>query len=144
MTSQEGNQYSRLGLVLVLVILVALIIGGIAGIMGYRAFLSEGPGDATIWFRSIPIRSEVDALVTEVSAWPEVESVNYVSEMERYERLRRAVGSLHLLDGSSGNFFPASFELELNQPLHTSEIMRRLQETHGPELVQQVNGGILR
>jgi len=121
-----------------LAILVGLVVGAVVGIVGYRAMLTKEPADMTVWLSNPVTPNQVDALTTEIASWPEVTDVRFVSELERYDRLKRAAGSLHLMEWMHGNPFSPSFEVTLSQPVPGLEVLRRLEEAFEPGLVDGV------
>ncbi len=54
---------------LIVLVVVALVIGGVAAVPGYRAVLAHLPADATIMLRTTtPVESEAETLIAEISA----------------------------------------------------------------------------
>jgi cell division transport system permease protein len=67
------------------------------------------------YLEKAPKPQNVAALTKKLKSFPEVESVNYVSQADALQRFKKHLGvDASLLEGVSKNLLPASFELELH------------------------------
>lgn len=75
-------------------------------------------------------------LLSRVGAYPEVESIRFVSQTEAWESFQKSLGSRSgVLDGLSAEALPASFEIALKpsarDPASIAEVARRLRAEKG-------------
>jgi cell division transport system permease protein len=75
---------------------------------------------------------EVAAIIDDVENWPEVSSVNHVSEQEALETFRDTFSDQpELYEGIDPGVLPASLQLQLEDPAMADEVAQRLREEHG-------------
>jgi cell division transport system permease protein len=75
---------------------------------------------------------EVAGIIDDVETWPEVSSVNHVSEQEALETFKETFADQpELYEGIDPGVLPASLQLQLEDPAAADEVAQRLREEHG-------------
>ena len=75
---------------------------------------------------------EVAAIIDDVSNWPDVSSVNHVSEQEALATFKETFADKpEIYEGLDPGVLPASPQLQLKYPAAADEVAQRLREEHG-------------
>ena len=97
------------------------VIGSVREDVGVEAYF---PPDAT--------NEEKDAITRDVEGWPEVASVNYVSEEEALATFKDTFADRpELFENLDAGVLPASLQIQLEDPRESEAVARRLEEEQG-------------
>ncbi len=109
-------------------LVIGLVVGIIGGIYIYKGVKTSSltEAEAVVYVRSHPDETQREAIITEISAWQETDKVEFVSEVDRYDRLAGSLIDKRAMEGMTGNPFLPSFEIGLNSPLTSLQIHERL------------------
>jgi cell division transport system permease protein len=94
-----------------------------------RAF-TKGWGDQIqiiAYLRDALTAPELQSLLAQLRAFPEVAAIRYVSQEKAWDEFKRSLGSQSsLLEGLQSNILPASFEITLKSPYRGREALKNL------------------
>ena len=77
-------------------------------------------------------QEEIDGIIDEVKSWPEVTSVNYVSEEEALANFKETFADKpELYEDIDPGVLPASLQIQLKDPAAADEVAQRLKEEQG-------------
>jgi cell division transport system permease protein len=97
------------------------VIGSVREEVGVEAFF---PPDAS--------QQEIDEVRSSVEGYPEVSSVNYVSEEEALATFKETFADRpEVYEGIDPGVLPASLQIQLEDPTTADEVAQRLREEHG-------------
>src|SRR3712207_2052598 len=97
------------------------IIGSVREEVGVEAYFSPDTSD-----------DEVSGIIDDVESWPEVSSVNYVSEEEALATFKETFADRpEIYEGIDPGVLPASLQIQLEDPAAATEVAQRLREEHG-------------
>jgi cell division transport system permease protein len=97
------------------------IIGSVREDVGVEAFIPPGTSE-----------DEAVRIIDDVESWPEVSSVNYVSEEEALETFKETFADRpEVYEGIDPGVLPASLQIQLDDPAAADEVAQRLREEHG-------------
>jgi cell division transport system permease protein len=77
-------------------------------------------------------QEEIDGIINKVEGWPEVASVNYVSEEEALANFKETFADKpELYEDIDPGVLPASLQIQLKDPATADEVAQRLKEEQG-------------
>nr|MDQ5819570.1 permease-like cell division protein FtsX [Actinomycetota bacterium] len=85
-----------------------------------------------VFFPREASQDEIDEVRSAVEGYPEVSSVNFVSEEEAFATFKETFADKpEIYEGIDSDVLPASLQLQLEDPATADEVAQRLQEEHG-------------
>jgi cell division transport system permease protein len=77
-------------------------------------------------------QEEIDGTITRVEGWPEVSSVNYVSEEEALASFKETFADRpELYENLDPGVLPASLQIQLEEPTEAEQVAQRLEQDQG-------------
>ena len=77
-------------------------------------------------------QEEIDGTITKVEGWPEVSSVNYVSEEEAFVTFKETFADRpELYENLDPGVLPASLQIQLEDPSEAEQVAQRLEQEQG-------------
>ena len=77
-------------------------------------------------------REEIDGTISRVESWPEVSSVNYVSEEEAFATFKETFADKpELYENLDPGVLPASLQIQLEEPTEAEQVAQRLEQKAG-------------
>ncbi len=85
-----------------------------------------------VFFPREASQDEIDEVRSAVEGYPEVSSVNFVSEEEAFATFKETFADKpEIYEGIDSDVLPASLQLQLEDPATADDVAQRLQEEHG-------------
>ncbi len=112
---------------------LALYVVGLFGLATYNLQLAltsvEERVEIAVYLRDDARQSEIDLVLTELAAIPEVRTVNFVSKRDALERARTELPEFgELFSDIEVNPLPQSLEVELRPGMRTPEVVEKVSE----------------
>ncbi len=112
---------------------LALYVVGLFGLATYNLQLAltsvEERVEIAVYLRDDARQSEIDLVLTELAAIPEVRTVNFVSKRDALERARTELPEFgELFSDLEVNPLPQSLEVELRPGMRTPEVVEKVSE----------------
>src|SRR3712207_3602332 len=84
------------------------------------------------YFPPDAFQEEIDGTITKVEGWPEVSSVNYVSEDEAFVTFKETFADRpELYENLDPGVLPASLQIQLEEPTEAEQVAQRLEQAQG-------------